>query len=75
MFDKIYKHIFLEGDSESSSIESGADEDRLYLQVGEQLKQILDFDREMIVRRNKQHILPAELPAVRCLIFSKSKSV
>ncbi|XP_037908917.1 male-specific lethal 3 homolog [Hermetia illucens] len=56
-----------EGDSESSSIESGADEDRLYLQVGEQLKQILDFDREMIVRRNKQHILPAELPAVTIL--------
>lgn len=49
-------------------MESGAhDEDRVLLRVSEKLKSFLEYDHEMIVKNNRQHILPAKVTAVQIL--------
>lgn len=56
-----------ESESCGSSIESSTEEDRVALQISEQLKQFLDYDHEMITKQNKLVILPAKIPVVAIL--------
>ncbi|KAL5291516.1 MSL3 family protein [Megaselia abdita] len=57
-----------ESESYSSSVESGThEEDRVLLRVSEKLKNFLEYDHEMIVKNNRQHILPAKVTAVQIL--------
>ncbi|XP_058454473.1 protein male-specific lethal-3 [Malaya genurostris] len=50
----------------SSSVESNHEEEKVYLQVGDKLKRILEFDYQMISENNLIEV-PAQLPIVTIL--------
>lgn len=56
-----------DSESGSSSIDSTCEEERVYIQPGYELQMLLNYDREMIVKNKKEHILPCKVPAVTIL--------
>ncbi|XP_055383620.1 protein male-specific lethal-3 isoform X2 [Condylostylus longicornis] len=54
-------------ESYSSSVESFHEEDRVLLKIGDKLKEFLEYDYDMIVNHNKQHILPPRVTAITIL--------
>lgn len=61
--------IVIEHESEScsSSAESFIEEDRVALQISENLKRFLEYDYHMITKQNKLVNLPAKIPVVTIL--------
>lgn len=53
--------IYQESESCSSSAESIAEEDRVALQISDNLKRFLEYDHQMITRQNKLVNLPAKI--------------
>lgn len=56
-----------ESESCSSSAESIVEEDRVALQISENLKRFLEYDNRMITQHNKLVNLPAKIPVVTIL--------
>lgn len=56
-----------ESESCGSSIESSAEEDRVQLQISDQLKKFLEYDFDMITKKEKLVNLPAKIPVVAIL--------
>lgn len=54
-------------ESYSSSVESINEDDRVYLQIGEQLKSYLEYDYMMIMKNNKLINLPEKIPVITIL--------
>lgn len=56
-----------ETESNSSSVESFTEEDRVVLQIGEILKAKLEFDWAMVTKHNRLVTVPAQMPVVTIL--------
>lgn len=54
-------------ESNSSSVESVTEEDRVYLQIGDILKTQLEFDWKMVTQNNRLVAIPAQMPVITIL--------
>lgn len=57
----------IDTESYSSSVESTIEDDRVYLQIGETLKNYLEYDWTMITKNDKLVNLPAKVPIITIL--------
>lgn len=59
--------IEIDTESYSSSVESTNEDDRVYLQIGDQLKVALEHDWNMITKCDRLVNLPAKIPVITIL--------
>lgn len=63
----LHHHHHNDTESCSSSVESTAEEDRVFLQIGDQLRTALEHDWAMITKHNRLVTLPASIPVITIL--------
>lgn len=56
-----------DSESNSSSVESFTEEDRVFLQIGDMLKSKLEFDWAMVTKNHRLITVPAQMPVITIL--------